>query len=552
MLNDFYRNINKSERKHGFADFLSVFFLFSLRFLYFGFKYFPQLDDYIQHHNYAPQGSFLYLFNNLGLLAARPLAGILDITLWSWLWPCSIIGVLILSAIYSLAAIEFYKVFNKLFGTSKFFIVIFALLPLGIEGTYWMSASTRIIPGIFFAAFSVSQLIGFFERGRKKNAILAVLFQFLTFGFYEQTAVLSCALNVLIALLYVKRSKKRWLLSFSCFGCAILYFLITSIHADSPLYSGRTEVILPTTVYYFKAFLPEILSQIKSAFLGGGYYTLVYGFIRGVMRIISDGAWIYCLILAASAVFFYKTSCRNSSKKESSKTILPIIFGILLILAPLAPFFIISNPWFSFRGTVASFAGIALACDVLIRLITRNNGKVIAALGALCAIVFCISSVSEVADYRSTYLADAKVVSRIATVTQEIKAEFPDKSKVAVFNVDDRYVTELNAYYHEHIHGVTESDWALTGAVQCYNNNPFEGITYVPFSLKDTYLYKNWNYASKNIGSMDAVYVYDFNDDTIEKLNIVAQDSAYELFYSNGEKYGTVVEQEGCATFIEE
>ena len=552
MLNDFYRSINKSEQKHGFADFLSVFLLVAIRFLYFGFKYFPQLDDYIQHHNYAPQGSFFYLFENLGLLAARPLAGILDITLWSWLWPCSIIGVLILCVLYSLASLEFYKVFNKLFGTSKFFIVIFALLPLGIEGTYWMSASTRIIPGIFFAAFSASQLVRFFECGKNKNAILTILFQFLTFCFYEQTAVLSCALNVLVSFLYAKKSGKRWCISFSCICCAILYFLISSIHADSPLYSGRTEIILPISVYYFKVFLPELLSQIKSAFLGGGYYTLVYGFIRGVMRIISDGAWIYCLLLAAFAVFFYKASYKSGSITEKPKTALPIVFGVLLALAPLAPFFIISNPWFSFRGTVASFAGIALVCDAVIRLVTRNNGKAISVIGSLCAVVFCICSVSEVADYRSTYLADTKAVSRIATITQEIKAEFPDKSKVAVFNVDGRYVTELNANYHEHIHGVTESDWALTGAIRCYNNNPFEGITYVPFSLKDTYLYKNWNYASKNIGSMDAVYVYNYNDDTIEKLNVVAQDSAYELFYSNGDKYGTVVEQEGCATFVEE
>ncbi len=39
--------------------FLAVFSLIAIRFLYFGFRYFPQLDDYIQHHNYAAQGEFV-------------------------------------------------------------------------------------------------------------------------------------------------------------------------------------------------------------------------------------------------------------------------------------------------------------------------------------------------------------------------------------------------------------------------------------------------------------------------------------------------------------
>ena len=152
-------NFIQQRKGDNITFFFAVFFLIVIRFLYFGFKYFPQLHDYIQHHNYAPQGGFFYLVERLGLLGARPLAGILDITLWSWLWQCAIVGVLILSALYAFSAVKFQEIFEKFFGTSKFFIIIYALLPLGIEGTYWMSASTRIIPGMFFAAFlSISRI----------------------------------------------------------------------------------------------------------------------------------------------------------------------------------------------------------------------------------------------------------------------------------------------------------------------------------------------------------------------------------------------------------
>lgn len=553
MLSKFYTDLKRESDEKYLLSFFAVFLLVAIRYLYFGFQYFPQLDDYIQHHNYAPQGDFFYLVEHLGLLAARPLAGILDITLWSWLWPCSIIGVLLLSAMYALAAIEFYKIFKKLFGASEFFIVIFALLPLGIEGTYWMSASTRIIPGILFASLSASCFVKFLEKGRRKHIILVVLCQFCTFCFYEQTAVLSCALNVLLGVLYCKKSRKRWMGSFACFGCAVLYFLITNIQSDSVLYSSRTSIILPRSAYYFDNFLPNLFSQFKSAFLGGGYYTLVYGFIRGVMRIVSDGAWFYCLVVVAACVFFGYTVASQHKNKERGKLLLPLGIGVLLIIAPLAPFFIIENPWFSFRGTVPSFAGIALVCDVVFRLITKNKKSFVAVLSSLAACVFCICSVSEIADYRATTEADMKVVSTIATVASEVKAENPDKSKIAIFNVDAKYVSELNSYYHEHIHGVTESAWALTGAVQCYNNNPFEGITYVPISLKNDPIYKQWNYSSLNIASMNAVYVYDFDSDTIERLTVeCTDDNTYALYYQNGDKYGTVVEENNCGRFFEE
>ena len=556
MLAKFYANLKPNKKREFLPLFAVTFFLVAVRFLYFGFEYFPQLDDYIQHHNYAPQGDFLYLFERLGLLAARPLAGILDITLWSWLWPCAIVGLLILSAMYAFAAVVFYKIFEKLIGASKFLIVVFALLPLGIEGTYWMSASTRIIPGIFFVSLSAYFFVCFMENGRKKEFILALLFQFFTFCFYEQTAVLSCALNVIIGFTYVKKGDKRWLFSFGCLICAIAYFLVTSIHSDSPLYSGRTNVILPVTPYYFDNFLPNLLSQFKSAFLGGGYYTLVYGFIRGVMRMFNDGAIIYFILILLGCGAFGYLCISKKGENVNSRYLLTLGVGILLVIAPLAPFFIIENPWFSFRGTVPSFLGIALICDLVIRLVSRNKKGAIAIISSVFSLIFCVCSVSEIADYKSTYEADMRVVSKVASIAPEIKAEYPNESKVAIFNVDDRYVYELNSYYHEHIHGVTESDWAFTGAIRCYNNDVFEGITYVPISLKDSPTYKNWEYSAKTIGSMNAVYVYDYNDNTIERLTVVPKDNTFEMYYPDGEKYGTVVEyDEGngkYGVFVEE
>ena len=543
-----YRNTT-TKRRETLLPFLSVFLLVAVRYLYFGFRYFPQLDDYIQYHNYAQQGSVFYLIEKLGLLAARPLAGLFDITLWSWLWPCMILSVLLLSALYAASAVTFKNLFAKLFGTSGFFFVIYALMPLGIEGTYWVSASSRIIPGLLFAALSASCFQTFLDGGRKAALIRALAFQFLTFCFYEQAAVLSCALNVLLALLAVKKSDYRWVCSFLCIVTAGLYFGLCKLAGPSPLYDGRTNIMLPASAYYFDTFLPDLLSQMKSAFLGGGFYILVYGFIRGLLNIVSDGAWVYCVALLLFVLFFAFVQFGGENKKERGKLLAPLWFGILLAIAPLAPFFIIENPWFSIRGTVTSYVGIALVADLVMRLIFGGRRRVIGALGSLLALVFCICSVSELADYKANYEADSRAVGAVAAIAED----YPDGGKVAILNLSDTYVVEQNYKFHEHITGVTESSWALTGAVRCHNDNQAEWITYVPIPLDEPCAYAAWEYEEKTLYSMDGVYCYDADTGSVAPLRVeYAGDGQFLLYHADGSLYGRIEEKDRIGYFFEE
>ena len=67
------------------TEFLMVLVVFFGRFLYYGWKYFPQLDDYIQYHNYTEyyhlrmSDLWDYVADFLGLFTARPLAAFGDI-----------------------------------------------------------------------------------------------------------------------------------------------------------------------------------------------------------------------------------------------------------------------------------------------------------------------------------------------------------------------------------------------------------------------------------------------------------------------------------------
>ena len=67
--------------------FALIFALVLLRFCYYGFTYYPQLDDYIQLHNQSAYYSAKAVILDMGLLSSRPLASVMDYFFWSHFWP---------------------------------------------------------------------------------------------------------------------------------------------------------------------------------------------------------------------------------------------------------------------------------------------------------------------------------------------------------------------------------------------------------------------------------------------------------------------------------
>ena len=58
--------------------------LLVLRYCVYGLSYYPQLDDYIQYHNYRQSPtSFWEMAQAAGLLASRPLANMAAYCIWS-------------------------------------------------------------------------------------------------------------------------------------------------------------------------------------------------------------------------------------------------------------------------------------------------------------------------------------------------------------------------------------------------------------------------------------------------------------------------------------
>lgn len=541
-------------------QFLLIFSLIFCRYLFFGWEYFYQLDDYAQHHNYLfimkeKGNSIPDFFQETGFHSMRPLATLLDITLWSWLFEEMIFGVLLISLLYAGSAMLFYKLFSQFFPCSPLFLVIYSLIPLGFEGVYWMSASSRVVTGIFLASLSAYFFQEFCTKGKKSHFLIFFLGQTLSFGLYEQCMVLSLTLTGLLILYHLIFSRdtqrKRSLLGFSFLFSLYIYYFVTHLGEAAEMYANRSEIILPSP-YYYEVFLPELLSQMKTAFLAGGFYTLFKGFLRGWEILIAQQGYLY-LIFTLLAVgflgFFPKNSPlypETSQKKELFKRISGSFIAIILLFAPISIFFFIATPWFGLRNTVASFCGIALLIDLVLGLFWQflPKGQQLKQVLILSLAFACmIASISELSDYRDTYYDDYQVVSTIYPYVSTLDPSF----SVAVLGIEKTYLEDMNLVHHEHLHGVTESDWALAGRMYEYSKVRTAYITPLPVT---TNTYFPYNAAHKRPDNFDFLFYYDHKTAVVTPLTVevVVPEGEYVFYDETGQVFARLFEEENRGT----
>ena len=523
---------------------LAVFLLVMARYCAFGLRYYPQLDDYIQYHNYIRSYSFMALQEKVGILSSRPLAGIADYFFWSPMFDRMILGVALVSALYAAAVLLIWDILGRYFRTSPVLPVIMALLPLGMEGTYWMSASTRVVVGMFFAALAVRAFLNWLDGRGWGWLILYLILQLIPFGFYEQAGLLSVALTAGAAILeWTGRGKSLSRCAVSLWGVPAmgLYFLATRLLDNGGVYGSRAETVFSVSRhYYLHTLLPEIMGQLRDAFLKGGFYTGAKGFVRGMRMILSGELLLWALCAAALCVLLWLTVRRREPRErteEDAPLPLALLSGVLLAAAPVSLFLVLNNPWFSLRGTVTSFPGIALIADSLLvrlwdALPLRRSGLPV--LAAAAAFVFCVAGASELRDYRDTYEND----QRAARLVLEAAAEDPAEGRIGVLNLEPSSLPNQNFYYHEHIHGCTESDWAFTGLLTALGGE----IKATPLPADP--IYRVWNREANHPAGFEALYWFDGESVQPAVLRELAENT-YQVRDRAGKLLGVIWEEDG-------
>ena len=478
------RNVRARRR----MDVLMAVLLFGLvfiRYCYYGLTYFPQLDDYIQYHNYVAFNPNVWdKLTAIGAFSARPLAGICDVFLWSRFYGGMIAAVAVISAMYAVSAVLLHAVFRRRFGTGGVFYVVYALLPLGFEASYWVSASSRIVVGLFFAALSLELFDRWCLNGRKVSLVFFAVFQFLAFCFYEQVVLFSAAATLVVMLAVPKSERKRaqggWLFLVN----GLLYFAVTHF-APSGVNAERSALLLPWQQNYAQQTAAPAWAQIREVFTSGSAGILGRGLRRGFAIFAGDPNFPW-LLLVLGLCFSFCVVLR-SERRTSIRFFAELLAGIFLAAAPLAVFFVLASPWFGVRNAAASFCGLALLADALADLVFggwRGGAKANAVFAAVLAGLCCFASISELSDYRQTAQADLNVCTAAAQAAKDLKAPADEKRIVWLLNVEPSYVGDGNFYYHEHDYGVTSSDWATTGAVAAVSNRKVfsENFRFVPVS----------------------------------------------------------------------
>ncbi len=355
-------------------------------------------------------------------------------------------------------------------------------------------------------------------------------------SFYEQGLVLSVTGVLLVALLELRDNRRRPLWALLTFVNAGIYFAFTSAFADSALYAGRTAVVLPWQAGWRDWIFLPALRQVWTAFVKGGVYTAGKGFLRGARLIFTEGHWLWLLlVLALCGGLLLLVRRERPDRARGREVLLALVVGFLMALAPVTIFFVLDNPWFSLRGTVASFCGLALMADALAGWLLgrlKNGAAVSAGLCGVLSLVFCVAAVSELHDYRATYEIDQAVMAAILAGTDN-GAALPAAGEALILGVEPSYLEEQNFYYHEHIHGITESRWALTGGLQCVSGRG--DFPYVrPLSAAV-------GAQAFGVEEYAALYLYDPDSSTVRAITArLGADGNYDLFYGSGSPAGRV------------
>ena len=519
-----------------------------------GATYWPQLDDYIQMHNYLKLFDFPTLQKVVGVLAMRPLAGLADYFVWGRMFGFMLLGVAIISLLYAAAAVLLWSVLGRFFRVGPLFPIIMVLLPLGMEGTYWMSASTRVVVGLFWAALAAWMFFKWLDTSKPWALTSFLTCQLLPFGFYEQSGVFAVTLTVGLAILCrikeKKHGKKCLLAVLWAPAAMVLYLLLTKLLSGGGVYGSRSALMLPTTPYYFNTFLPDILGQIKTVFLNANLRILSRGFLRAARELLAGRLILWFLLTAALCALLWRLGQEGESRGECFPLWAQLISGLLLAAAPVTLFLILDNPWFSLRGAVTSFPGIALVCDTVFLLLRQRvpKGRTV---GAVCtgiaALVLCMAGASEIGDYRQTFLNDQKAADAIFA---QLPKDYPTEGSargmsVGLLGMEPSRLDNVNFKWHEHVQGCTESSWALAGLLTSREQEVhLPAITPLPTDP----IYKVWNRESNRVDGFDALYYYD--GEGLEQIYLEETgEMRYEVYTADGQWMGRIWEEDQVGYF---
>ncbi|MBE7035460.1 MAG: hypothetical protein E7402_05055 [Ruminococcaceae bacterium] len=444
--------------------FVLLAFAAFLPYCLYGFRYFPILDDYIQYWAYPARQDFSLIYLTYGTLATRPIASLLDVTFWGQLWPVLPLALFFITLLLVLSGLFMKKTANlyNLSLSPLFFLLLF-LLPVGMEGRFWLSASSRLVVGLFFA--SLSLYVGSHFMQKKRSVPLFLLFailQLISCGFYESVAVFSVSAAVLLfCLSFSEQRKKLLFLVPAASVCNIsLLFGYYKLFADLGLQGSRAASVSASGLADKIGVLFVQLGEVgKSAYSG-----LVGGFFSGIRVLFRAGVWgvlLFALILLTGLLLGFLYSKQEQNKQvRIKKWLIFELGGFFLFVAPLIPNLLAEEVWITHRSVFISLIGLALMLEPVFCLLPHRLRRLVL---VVLSFMLLTATVNEYDVYRRVHEADCQLLDRVIA---EMSMDAKNGTEDVVVLLPGEVKTEQNAYYKDHVKSVFGSDWSLTGAVR--------------------------------------------------------------------------------------
>lgn len=430
-----------------------------------GICYFPVLDDHIQYGSY-PLFPLSHVLFKIGTAGSRPFASFLDPTFWGVFYNCMWIALLLISVMYFVSAVFLDRIFvEHHIKITPFLYCFFLLAPITFEGSYWISASSRIIVGMFFATSATILLMLYLNKKKKSTLALYIASTLLSFGFYESVMIFGLILQSFVIIkrflkYRTKRTLRHFLIPFSLAFLMLMYYMVASKVFGL---GGRAAT---SSISGVGSRIGSLILQFFYASSAGFFRTTFVGFWDGLLYIFSS-PWTACVLLPL--ILGVSFLCAIYSKKHKIRgrvnTTLPL--GLAMIFLPLLPHLLVPDVWLTYRSIFLCIPGYCVAFAPLgHKFLKKHTARQILVFSLV--FLFSVGCVNEVQTYKKVSEADAVIAQNVAdALSEEVKRG--DASAILV--LPHEIIIPQTSYYKDHVKSVASSDWALTGAVRAKTKN---------------------------------------------------------------------------------
>lgn len=140
------------------------------------------------------------------------------------------------------------------------------------------------------------------------------------------------------------------------------------------------------------------------------------GFGRGLRLLLDNRSYLYAVcVVAVSLAVAWAVFRLLHTRTEPYCSKVQVVAGVLLMVLPLSPFFILDRTGLALRNVLPPLLGFALFIDgLLLLMLKKQKGKMIySAIAGCLTFVFIVVNVADIVDYKRVSEADRDVAQQI-------------------------------------------------------------------------------------------------------------------------------------------